>query len=423
MTNKVAFKTFGCKLNFAETSTIRKTFVESGYEVVDFKEKAEVYIINSCTVTENAEKKCKEAIRRAKRLNPSSKVAIVGCYSQLRPEDLASSSNADIILGNAEKFHLQEYLNTNESSISTKDIFKDKNFYPSYSIDGRTRAFVKIQDGCDYFCTFCAIPFARGNTKSDTIENTVKIVKEVVLEGQKEIVLTGVNIGTYGKHLGNTLFDLLKALEKIEGLERIRIGSVEPNLITFEMIDYIKLSDKILPHFHIPLQSGSNEMLKKMQRKYERDVFKERVAYIKDQIPLACIASDVIVGFPGETDRHFMETYHFIEELPLSYLHVFTYSDRPEAKASKMKGKIHSAVKKDRSERLHELAQIKKRNFYRENTQKTHHVLWEASNRSGRMFGLTENYIQVSRSYDPKRVGVIEKVFLSNIDQRGEWII
>jgi threonylcarbamoyladenosine tRNA methylthiotransferase MtaB len=422
---KVAFQTYGCKLNFAETSSISKSFLEEGYELVDFKEIADVYVINSCTVTENAEKRCKEAIRRAKRLNPESKVALVGCYAQLRPEQLASFTKVDLILGNKEKFNILSHLNQNNTNCfsSNEKILKDKTFSPAYSIDDRTRTFLKIQDGCDYFCTFCAIPFARGTSRSDTIANTILQAKEVVSKGQKEIILTGVNIGTFGKQHNETLYDLLKELEKIEGLERIRIGSIEPNLLTFEMIDYIKASKKILPHFHIPLQSGSDEMLVNMRRKYKRSVFGDKVKYIKEQLPLACVAADVIIGFPGESEEHFMETYQYIDELPLSYLHVFTYSDRPEAKASKMEKKVSPADKKDRSERLHILGEQKKRDFYRLNAETKHEVLWEAADRDGRMNGLTENYISVSRNFDASKANTIEKIILNNLDNQGEWII
>lgn len=424
-TKKVAFQTYGCKLNFAETSTISKNFLEDGYELVPFKEEADVYVINSCTVTDKAEKKCKEAIRRAKRINPDSKVALIGCYAQLRPEQLETFTQVDLILGNKEKFNLHHHLsqhNTNCYS-SNENILKDKSFSPAYSIDDRTRTFLKIQDGCDYFCTFCAIPFARGTSRSDTIENTIKQAEEIAAKGQKEIILTGVNIGTFGKHSRENLFDLLKALEKIQNLERIRISSIEPNLITYEMIDHIKSSKKILPHFHIPLQSGSDEMLKKMKRKYESQLFGDKVKYIKKKMPLACIAVDVIIGFPGETEEHFMETYNFIDELPLSYLHVFTYSDRPETKASKMLEKVHPSDKKDRSARLHQLGEKKKRDFYRENADTTHDVLWEGANRNGRMNGLTENYISVSRKYDTTKANVIEKISLSIVNDKGEWIL
>lgn len=425
MNKTVAFQTYGCKLNFAETSTISKSFVNKGYKVVDFKEEADVYVINSCTVTDNAEKRCKEAVRRAKRLNPDSKVALVGCYSQLRTEELEAFRNVDFILGNKEKYKLIEHIENYDGKCfsSNEPILKDKVFSPAYSIDDRTRTFLKVQDGCDYYCTFCAIPFARGRSRSDNVENTIKQAKEVVALGQKEIILTGVNIGTFGKGTDETLFDLLIALEKIEGLERIRISSIEPNLLTEQIIDHVSQSKKILPHFHIPLQSGSDDMLALMKRKYKRDVFEDKVKIIKERMPLACIAADVIIGFPGESEEHFMETYQFIEELPLSYLHVFTYSDRPEAKASLIEEKVRPKDKKERSKRLHELGAQKKRDFYKINTGTEHMVLWESANRKGRMSGLTDNYISISTSYDEKKINTIEKQKLQNLNEEGEWIV
>ena len=421
----VAFQTYGCKLNFAETSSISKNFLDKGYEIVDFKETADVYVINSCTVTDNAEKRCKEAVRRAKRLNPNAKVALVGCYSQLRPKELESFKNVDIILGNKEKFNLLNHLESHSESCFTSNelILKDNSFSPAYSIDDRTRTFLKIQDGCDYYCTFCAIPFARGRSRSDTIANTIKQAEEVVAQGQKEIILTGVNIGTFGKGSEENLFGLLKEMGKIEGLERIRISSIEPNLLTDEIIDYTAQSTKILPHFHIPLQSGNDELLKLMKRKYKREVFASRVQRIKEKMPLACIAADVIIGFPGESEEHFMDTYQFIESLPLSYLHVFTYSDRPEAKASVMEGKVSKKDKKDRSKRLHELGEIKKRAFYKANTETEHIVLWEAARKNDQMTGLTENYIPVYKSFEIEKVNTISKVKLEKMNQDGEWFI
>lgn len=421
----VAFQTYGCKLNFAETSSISKNFLDKGYDIVDFKETADVYVINSCTVTDNAEKRCKEAVRRAKRLNPNAKVALVGCYAQLRPKELESFKNVDIILGNKEKFNLLYHIDNHSDSCfaSNEVILKDKDFSPAYSIDDRTRTFLKIQDGCDYYCTFCAIPFARGRSRSDSIVNTIKQAKEVVSQGQKEIILTGVNIGTFGKGRDENLFGLLKELEKIEGLERIRISSIEPNLLTDEIIDHTAQSTKILPHFHIPLQSGNDELLKLMRRKYNREVFASRVHRIKEKMPLACIAADVIIGFPGETEEHFKDTYTFIESLPLSYLHVFTYSDRPEAKASKMENKVSSKDKKDRSRRLHELGELKKRAFYKANAETEHSVLWEAARKKDQMTGLTENYIPVNKSFEIEKVNTISQVKLEKLNQHGEWFI
>lgn len=420
----VAFQTYGCKLNYAETSTISKTFIDKGYQVVDFKSEADVYVINSCTVTDNAEKRCKEAVRRAKRLNPNAKVALVGCYSQLRTEELESFKNVDFILGNKEKFKLIEHLENYDGNCfsSNEPILKDKDFSPAYSIDDRTRTFLKVQDGCDYYCTFCAIPYARGRSRSDTVANTIKQAEEVVAQGQKEIILTGVNIGTFGKGSDESFFDLLLALEKVKGLERIRISSIEPNLLTFEIIDHVAQSNKILPHFHIPLQSGSDEMLKLMKRKYKREVFENRVKYIKEKMPLACIAADVIIGFPSESEEHFKDTYQFIDKLPLSYLHVFTYSDRPEAKASLMDEKVSKSDKKDRSIRLHELAEKKKREFYKINAGVEHTVLWEGAHRNGQMNGLTANYIPVSTSFDEKKINSLEKITLEKVNEHGEWI-
>ncbi len=426
MENKrVAFQTYGCKLNFAETSTISKSFRDKGYQVVDFKEEADVYVINSCTVTDNAEKRCKEAVRRAKRLNPESKVALVGCYSQLRTKELEAFKNVDFILGNKEKFKLINHVENHDGNCfsSNEPILKDKEFSPAYSIDDRTRTFLKIQDGCDYYCTFCAIPFARGRSRSDTVVNTIKQAKEVVAQGQKEIILTGVNIGTFGKGRDENFYDLLLALEKVEGLERIRISSIEPNLLTNEIIDHVAQSKKILPHFHIPLQSGSDDMLVLMKRKYKREVFENRVKHIKEKMPLACIAADVIIGFPGESEEHFMDTYDFIEELPLSYLHVFTYSDRPEAKASLMEDKVKPVNKKDRSKRLHELGEEKKRDFYRINTDTEHIVLWEGAHRNGKMNGLTENYVPISAPFDESKINTMETLKLEKVNEYGEWVV
>lgn len=424
-TKTVAFQTFGCKLNFAETSTISKSFIENGYDKVDMKEKADLYVINSCTVTDNAEKRCKDAIKRAKKLNPDAKVALIGCYSQLRPDELESFKNVDYILGNHEKFNLLEHIeNSGDSCFSSnEEILKVKDFSPAYSINDRTRTFLKVQDGCDYYCTFCAIPFARGRSRSDTIANTIKQAEEVAKQGQKEIILTGVNIGTFGKDHDETFFDLIKALEKVEGIERIRISSIEPNLLTNEIIEHVAGSKKILPHFHIPLQSGSDTMLKLMKRKYKREVFEQRVNLIKEKMPLACIAADVIIGSPGETEELFMETHNFINSLDLSYLHVFTYSDRPEARANKMGDKVHPSDKKSRSKRLHELGEKKKRDFYRQNTDTTHIVLWEGANKNGIMTGLTDNYIPVFRKYDEKIINTIEAVELNQLNKDGEWSV
>jgi threonylcarbamoyladenosine tRNA methylthiotransferase MtaB len=419
----IAFQTFGCKLNFAETSTISKSFIEKDYNKVSFKDKADIYVINSCTVTDNAEKRCRDAIKKAKKLNPDAKIALIGCYAQLRPDELESFGNIDFVLGNQEKFNLIKHVENSSKSCftSNEDILKVKDFSPAYSIDDRTRTFLKIQDGCDYYCTFCAIPFARGKSRSDTIANTIKQAEEIAKLGQKEIILTGVNIGTFGKDHDENFLGLIKALEQVDGIERIRISSIEPNLLTDEIIDHVAQSTTILPHFHIPLQSGSNEMLNLMKRKYKREVFESRVLRIKEKMPLACIAADVIIGSPGETEDLFMETYQFIDSLNLSYLHVFTYSDRPEAKANKMANKVDGRDKKDRSRRLHDLGEKKKRDFYKINTETEHIVLWEGANKKGMMSGLTDNYIPVFRNYLEEKINTLEKIKLNNLNANGEW--
>ena len=421
----VAFQTFGCKLNFAETSTIAKSFTEKGYSKVNAKEKADIYVINSCTVTSNAEKRCKDAVKKAKKLNPNAQIAMVGCYAQLRSLELESNTNIDFILGNHEKFNLVAHIENSADSCftSNEDILSVKDFSPAYNSDDRTRTFLKIQDGCDYYCTFCAIPFARGKSRSDSIENTIKQANEIAKLGQKEIILTGVNIGTFGEKNSESLLLLLKALEQVNGIERIRISSIEPNLLTDEIIDLVSKSKKILPHFHIPLQSGSDEMLKLMKRKYKRNVFEQRVHKIKETMPLACIAADVIIGSPGETETLFKETYDFIDALDISYLHVFTYSDRPEAVANKMSDKVPAITKKERSKRLHVLGEKKKRDFYKLNAGSEHKVLWESANKKGIMSGLTDNYIPVYTKYDKNNINNIAEIKLESLDNKGEWIV
>ena len=421
----IAFQTFGCKLNFAETSSISKTFTDKDYKKVGFKDKADIYVINSCTVTKNAEKRCKDAIKRAKKINPEAEIALIGCYAQLRPDELENSKQLDYILGNEEKFHLLKHMENSEYSCYTshEEIKKEGTYNPSYSIDGRTRSFLKVQDGCDYFCTYCAIPFARGKSRSDTIENTIRQAQKIADKGQKEIILTGVNIGTFGKNHKESFYELLVALEKVEGIERIRTGSIEPNLLTDEIIDLVAQSSKILPHFHIPLQSGNNEMLKAMKRKYPREIFADRVLKVKEKMPLACIAADVIIGFPGESEAYFDDTFDFIESLPVSYLHVFTYSDRPEAKSTSMADKVNGTDKKKRSQKLHLLGEKKKREFYKVNTQSQHKVLWEAANKNGKMSGLTDNYIPVFTNYNKNKINTIENIKLRRLDNNGEWML
>ncbi len=423
---KIAFHTFGCKLNFAETSSISRSFIERGYEIESKKELADLLVINNCTVTENAEKKCKSLIRQVRKKKPDIQIAMVGCYSQLRPTDVEKIEGVNYILGNEEKFKLVDYIENAASNcdVNVKDINKTMVYSPSYSLGDRTRSFLKIQDGCDYFCTYCAIPYARGRNRSDTVENLIKEAKLIALQGTKELILTGVNIGLFdGGNSESNLFELLKRLEKLEGIERIRIGSVEPNLLTDEIIELAAKSSVIMPHFHIPLQSGSDKILSQMKRKYKREVFANRVRKVKSMIPDACVAADVIIGFPGELDEDFQNTYDFIDQLPVSYLHVFTYSDRPEAKASQFTHKVASNIKKERSKKLHVLGEKKARIFYKDNLDKQRDVLWETTKSKGLLHGFTENYIQVRTEYDSKKINSIEQVYLDKIDDNGDFLI
>lgn len=422
---KIAFHTFGCKLNFAETSTIARSFYEKGYEKTEDKETADLFVINTCTVTDNAEKKCKSLIKQARKKNPNIQIALVGCYAELRPDEMQIFEGVDYILGNEEKFKLVEHVEKAYDNCYTVagDINQSKVFSPSYSLGDRTRSFLKIQDGCDYFCTFCAIPFARGRSRSDTVENLLNEAKIIAKQGTQELILTGVNIGTFGEKEGSSLFQLLQELEKVEGIKRIRISSIEPNLLTDEIIELVANSEVIMPHFHIPLQSGSNKMLSQMKRKYRREVFADRVQKVKNVLPNACIAADVIIGFPGETDEDFMHTYDFIDELPVSYLHVFTYSDRPEAKASQFSHKVPTKIKKDRSEKLHDLGARKARLFHKENFDSQAKVLWEDTKKKDFIQGFTENYIQVKATYNPNKINKIEQVYLEDIDDNGDFFL
>ena len=371
---KVAFYTLGCKLNFAETSTIARSFEEDGYIRVDFDDPADIYVINTCSVTENADKQFKQIVRKALKTNPKAFLAAVGCYAQLKPEELASVDGVDLVLGAKEKFNITQYIDdltkNNEGVVHSCEIAETDFYVGSYSIGDRTRAFLKVQDGCDYKCTYCTIPMARGISRSDTIENILSNAKKISDKGIKEIVLTGVNIGDYGKgEFGNkkhehTFLELVQALDKVEGIERLRISSIEPNLIKDETIDFIAQSNSFVPHFHIPLQSGSNEILKKMKRRYLRELYVSRVAKIREVMPDACIGVDVIVGFPGETDEHFLETYHFLNELDISYLHVFTYSERDNTEAVLMDGVVPDEVRAKRSKMLRGLSAKKRNAFY-----------------------------------------------------------
>ena len=426
---KVAFYTLGCKLNFAETSTIARSFEEDGYIRVDFDDPADIYVINTCSVTENADKQFKQIVRKALKTNPKAFLAAVGCYAQLKPEELASVDGVDLVLGAKEKFNITQYIDdltkNNEGIVHSCEISETDFYVGSYSIGDRTRAFLKVQDGCDYKCTYCTIPMARGISRSDTIENILSNAKKISDKGIKEIVLTGVNIGDYGKgEFGNkkhehTFLELVQALDKVEGIERLRISSIEPNLIKDETIDFIAQSKSFVPHFHIPLQSGSNEILKKMKRRYLRELYVSRVAKIREVMPDACIGVDVIVGFPGETDEHFLETYHFLNELDISYLHVFTYSERDNTEAVLMDGVVPDAVRAKRSKMLRGLSAKKRDAFYESQLGKEKTVLFESDNKQGYIHGFTENYVKVKAPWDPALVNTLHKVKLTKIDVDG----
>ncbi|MHC1774451.1 MAG: tRNA (N(6)-L-threonylcarbamoyladenosine(37)-C(2))-methylthiotransferase MtaB [Lentimicrobium sp.] len=422
---KIAFNTFGCKLNFAETSAIARKFQDGTFENVDFKEAADIYVIHSCTVTAQAEKKCKAAIRQAMKRNPDASVAIIGCYSQLKPDELRKIKGVDIVLGNSEKYNLYDVVirrNHERNTESDASLKTSRQFEPGFSINDRTRSFFKVQDGCDYFCTFCAIPYARGRSRSATIADTLEVARQISAKGIREIVLTGVNIGDFGRHHGESFHDLLLGLSDL-ATDRIRISSVEPELLGNEIIKLVAESDKFMPHFHIPLQSGSNRILSLMKRKYQREVFAQRVNYIKQLMPDACIAADVITGFPGETDEDFEDTYQFINELPISVLHVFTYSIRPGTKASEMPDQLSETVKQARSRKLHHLSDEKKKEFYLQNQGTERAVLWESDVDGGFMFGFTENYIRCKKIYDPSSINIIETVKLNVLDEAGVFSV
>ncbi|MDY0089175.1 MAG: tRNA (N(6)-L-threonylcarbamoyladenosine(37)-C(2))-methylthiotransferase MtaB [Flavobacteriaceae bacterium] len=426
---RVAFYTLGCKLNFSETSTIARSFKDEGFDRVDFEETADIYVINTCSVTDNADKQFKQIVKKALKKNDKAFVAAVGCYAQLKPEELASVDGVDLVLGATEKFKITDYLNDltkNDFGEVHSCEIEDANFYVgSYSIGDRTRAFLKVQDGCDYKCTYCTIPLARGVSRSDTLENVLKNAKEISENGIREIVLTGVNIGDYGKgEFGNkkhehTFYELVQELDKIEGIERLRISSIEPNLLKNETIDFVSQSRTFVPHFHIPLQSGSNDILKKMKRRYMRELYADRVDKIREVMPNACIGVDVIVGFPGETDEHFLETYHFLSDLDISYLHVFTYSERDNTEAVLMDYVVPLNVRSKRSKMLRGLSVKKRRIFYEEQIGTQHTVLFESENKEGYIHGFTENYIKVKTPWNPALVNTLHEVKLTKIDEDG----
>ena len=430
----VAFHTLGCKLNFAETSTIARQLIGAGYEKVEFDDPAQVYVINTCSVTDNADKECKFHVKRAVKANPDGLVVVLGCYAQLKPEEISAIEGVDLVLGAKEKFNLLNFLDDLRKSESSAQVhsceIEDADFFiGSYSIGDRTRAFLKVQDGCDYKCTYCTIPMARGISRSDTIENIVKNAQQIAQQDIKEIVLTGVNIGDYGKgEIGNkkhehTFLDLVTALNEVDGIERIRISSIEPNLLKDETIELVAKSKSFVPHFHIPLQSGSDDILKKMKRRYLTALYTSRVNKIREILPDAAIGVDVIVGFPGETEEKFLETYNFLAELSISYLHVFTYSERDNTEAVSMEGVVPISERKRRNKMLRILSEKKKMAFYQTQLGKVLPVLWEHEEKNGMMFGFTDNYVRVQKPYDEKSVNKVERVKLEKISKEGNVVV
>jgi threonylcarbamoyladenosine tRNA methylthiotransferase MtaB len=419
---KVAFYTLGCKLNFSETSTLARLFEEGGYAKVDFEENPDVFIINTCSVTENADKKCKQLVKRAQKINSEALIAIVGCYAQLKPEEIGKIPGVDIVLGANEKFNVLDHLDKLEtkpgkSIIKYDSIKKTTEFIPSFSYGDRTRSFLKVQDGCDYFCTFCTIPLARGKSRNATIEQTVNEASKIATTDVKEIVLTGVNIGDFGQDGSENFHELVLALDEVEGIERFRISSIEPNLLSNEIIDFcLNKSKRFVPHFHIPLQSGSNAMLKAMRRKYERELYAERVETIKRKNPDCCIGVDVIVGFPGETDEEFSKTVEFLKDLDISYLHVFTYSERANTTAIKMGDSVPMHIRRERSKILHLLSDRKKRHFYEQNRGQIRTALIESEQDEGWMYGFTDNYVKVRIPFDLSLANKLVEVKLTKVN-------
>jgi threonylcarbamoyladenosine tRNA methylthiotransferase MtaB len=426
---KVAFHTLGCKLNFSETSTIARSFKGEEFLRVAFDDKADIYVINTCSVTENADKRFKKIVKEALKRNPEAFIAAVGCYAQLKPHELATVNGVDLVLGATEKFKLTEYLNdlskNDFGEVHSCEIHEADFYVGSYAVGDRTRAFLKVQDGCDYKCTYCTIPLARGISRSDSLDNVMNNAREIAAQGVKEIVLTGVNIGDYGKgEFGdktheNTFQDLVEALDGTEGIQRIRISSIEPNLLTDETIGFVAESKIFVPHFHIPLQSGSDDILRKMRRRYMKDRYSDRVERIKSLMPEACIGVDVIVGFPGETDEHFLETYNFLNELDISYLHVFSYSERDNTPAASMEGAVPFEVRKKRSKMLRGLSAKKRRAFYESQLGTTRTALFEDGNRDGYIHGFTENYVKVKTPWNPELVNTLREVQLAGIASDG----
>ena len=422
-TKRIAFHTMGCKLNLSETGTISRDFIQHGFQKVSYKEKADIYVLNTCSVTENANKEARKLIRQAKRRNPDSSIAIIGCYAQLKPNEISKIKGVDLVLGAKEKFNLLTHLEKldikDKAKIVESDIREINSFKPSYSSAERTRSFLKIQDGCNYTCSFCTIPLARGKSRSDSIKNTMETAKKITNRGAREIVLTGVNIGDFGNGTTETFYDLIQQLDTINELDRIRISSIEPNLLSTQIIDFCATSKKIMPHFHIPLQSGSNKILQSMRRRYNRELYEEKIIKIKNLIPDACIGVDVIVGFPGETDSEFYKTYDYLKELDISYLHVFSYSERENTEAIKIKDVVNFEERAERSKMLHILSNKKTHLFNDKFLNSNRLVLFE-SIKNGKVIGHTDNYIQVQVDGDSK---LINKILPVNLElNRGSNI-
>ncbi len=420
---KVSFYTLGCKLNFSETSTIARLFENSGYAKVDFYDRPDIYVINTCSVTDNADKKCRQLVKKALKVNPSAFIAVIGCYAQLKPTEIAEIEGVDLVLGANEKFNLPDHIDSLEkkarAQVEAIEIKHTRQFVPSYSYGDRTRSFLKVQDGCDYFCAFCTIPLARGFSRSQSVEETLKVAREVAATGVKEVVLTGVNIGDFGAHNGENFLELIRGLDQIEGIDRYRISSIEPNLLSNEIIEFVAQSARFVPHFHIPLQSGSDKILKLMRRRYLRDLYAERVSQIKALMPGCCIGVDVIVGFPGETEQDFLDTYEFLQSLDISYLHVFTYSERDNTTAIRLKESVPTQERQRRSKMLHILSEKKRRHFYQTQQGMRATVLVEAEEEDGYLYGFTENYVKVKIRARPELVNQLLPVELDETDRDG----
>lgn len=427
MNKKVAFYTLGCKLNFSETSSIGRIFKDAGYDTTPFNSEADVYVINTCSVTDHADKKCRKVVKEALKHSPNAYITIVGCYAQLKPKEIADIPGVDMVLGAAEKFNIIEHINDltkqEKTIIHNAPVEEANQFVSAFSFGDRTRTFLKVQDGCDYSCTFCTIPLARGASRSGKIEDIVNQAVEIAASGVKEIVLTGVNIGDFGIRDGkrqDKFLDLLKALDQVEGIERFRISSIEPNLLANEIIEFVAQSSRFVPHFHMPLQSGNNKVLAQMRRRYKRELYTERVAKIKSLMPNCCIGVDVIVGFPGETREDFIDSYNFLNEMDISYLHVFTYSERENTIASQMEGAVPGAQRSDRSKMLHILSEKKKRAFYESQLNEVGEVLFERDLKEGYMHGFSKNYVKVRTPYDPLLINELVPVKFLSITENGD---